>query len=140
MGGLVGSFVPIIGTVVGAWIGTAVGAFLSHVSSGKHEMLAARNQASAIFGGWLSNGYVEMSQKIASVLEQIKRNITRGVTEAIADLMKEKADHIAELKQMGQRSAEEIAAKSVALEKRRRVFEQAVAEMRGEAVNAEKGA
>ncbi|MBP5542580.1 MAG: dynamin family protein [Kiritimatiellae bacterium] len=142
IGGAIGSIVPVVGTTVGAWVGAFVGGALSGLSSNKHEMIAARNQAGAVFGGWLANAYAEMSQKIGSALDQIKRNVTRGVTEAVTSVIKEKADHIAELKQMGQKSSEEIKAKMAELQKRQQQFKQAVNDMQGggAAAAAAKGA
>ena len=139
LGGVVGSIVPIVGTAIGGILGGIIGSYLSHSGSTKHEMLAARNQASAMFGSWLSNGYAEMAQAIGSVLEQIKRNVTRGVTESLESLLREKAEHIAELKRMGQKTNDEIAAQTAELQKRKAAFAQAVAGLRGETALVKKG-
>ncbi len=140
LGATIGSIVPFVGTAIGGFVGSIVGGMLSGSSAAKHETIAAQNQASAVVAGWLSNCYSDMQQQISDALDQIRRKVSDAVSEAIASAQKNSMARIDELKQMGQKTKEEIAARSVELQKRQTLFKQAVVEMRGETAVAVKGA
>lgn len=140
IGATIGSVVPFVGTAVGGFVGSIVGGWLSGSSASKHETIAAQNQASAVVAGWLSNCYSDMQQQISDALDQIRRKVNETVSESIVAEQKNSMARIAELKQMGQKTNEEIAIKAAELQKRQTTFKQAVAEMRGETAVAIKGA
>ena len=68
----------------------------------------------------------------------MRRHIVRELDNGAKALRSETVTRMAELKEMGQKTNEEIAAQSAELQKRQKLFEQALAEMRGKPAGAEK--
>lgn len=140
IGATLGSIVPFVGTTIGGFVGSVVGSWMSGSSADKHETIAAQNQANAVVAGWLSNCYSDMQQQISDVLDQIRRKVNGTVSDVIASAQKNSLDRIDELKQMGQKTKEEVAAKSLELQKRQAEFKKSVIEIQGETAVAVKGA
>ena len=139
IGAMLGSIIPFVGTAIGGFAGSIVGGWMSGSSADKHETIAAQNQANAVVAGWLSNCYSDMQQQISDVLDQIRRKVNGTVSDVISSAQKNSLDRIDELKQLGQKTKEEIAAKSRELQKRQAEFKKAVIEIQGETAVAVKG-
>lgn len=144
IGSVIGSVVPIVGTIVGSGMGSllcaAWGAWAAHNLQQEQQLESAKAKAKGVISGWLSNCHADMVSHFSDVFEQMRRHVLHEIEEGAKNLKEETTARIAELKQMGQKTNEEIAAKSAELQKRRRLFEEAVAEMRGEAAESAKGA
>ena len=148
IGGCIGFCCGGIGAIPGAEIGAALGGLLgqpvgyvaAHADQKSRQLDGARKTAVSLVSKWLSSCYKGMSRAISDQFETIRRHIGHAIDVAIASERDVRSSRIAELKQMGQKTNEEIAAKTTELQKRQTAFKQAVVEMRGETAVAVKGA
>ena len=129
-----------IGGALGGLIGQPFGYFLGHQDQKIRQLDQARKTALGLVTKWLASCYKGMTRQFSDTFENIRRHVLHEFESIVQTLRDEPSSRIAELKQMGQRTNEEIAAKSAELQKRQAAFKQAMIEMRGETAVAAKGA
>lgn len=139
IGGLLGSVIPGIGNLIGSFVGGVIGAYMSEGVANKHEKTSVITQANSHVGSWLQSCHYEMQQQISDLLGQVRRKVNGAVFSVIESAQRDRENRIAELKQVGHKSKEEIATKMVELQKRQKALTQAVAEMQGETPAVIKG-
>lgn len=144
VGGVIGSVVPVVGTFLGSMAGgllaAAWGGWSAYSDQHEQQLESAKAKAKGAISGWLSNCHADMVSRFSDLFETLRRHVTHEIEAGAKALREETSSRIAELKQMGQKTNEEIAAKSAELQKRQAAFKQAVIEMRGETAVADKGA
>ena len=142
VGGLLGSVIPVVGTVLGSTAGimlaAAWGGWGAHALQREQQLEAAKAKAKGAVSGWLSNCHADMVAQFSDLFEKMRRHIVRELDNGAKALRNETAARMTELKEMGQKTNEEIAAKSAELQKRQKLFEQALAEIRGKPDGAQK--
>ncbi|MBQ9727725.1 MAG: dynamin family protein [Kiritimatiellae bacterium] len=148
LGGVIGFCCGGIGAIPGAQIGSALGGligqpfgyYLGHQDQKVRQLDQARKMALGLVSKWLASCYKGMNRSFGETFDRIRRHVLHEFEAATQKLREEPTAHMAEIKAMGQRSNEEIAAKSAELQKRQEAFKRALVEMRGETVVAAKGA
>ena len=144
VGGVIGSVVPVVGTILGSTVGgfiaAAWGGYSAYSDQHVQQLEAAKAKAKGAISGWLSRCHADMISSFSDQFEKLRRHVMHEIERGARALREESASRIAELKQLGQKTKEEIAAKSLELQKRQAVFKQAVVEMQGETAVTVKGA
>ena len=132
-GGSIGSVVPVVGTFLGSIAGgllaAAWGGWAAHSYQHDSQLESAKSKAKGAISGWLSNCHADMVSHFSDVFEKLSRHVLHEIDAGAKSLREENTSRIAELKQLGQKTGEEIAAKSAELKKRRELFQQAVSDM-----------
>ncbi|MBO6307108.1 MAG: dynamin family protein [Paludibacteraceae bacterium] len=132
-GGIIGSVVPVVGTILGSFAGGALaalwGGWAAHSYQRESQLEAAKSKAKGAISGWLSNCHADMVAQFADVFDKLRRHVMHEIESGEKSLRDDALSRIAELKQMGQKSREEIAAKTSDLKKRRVTFSQALSDM-----------
>ncbi len=144
VGGVIGSVVPVVGTILGSTVGgliaAAWGGYSAYSDQHVQQLEAAKAKAKGAISGWLSSCHADMISSFSDQFEKLRRHVMHEIERGARALREESASRIAELKQMGQKTKEEVAAKSLELQKRQAAFKQAVIEMQGETAVTVKGA
>lgn len=144
VGGVIGSVVPVVGTILGSTVGgliaAAWGGYSAYSDQHVQQLEAAKAKAKGAISGWLSSCHADMISSFSDQFEKLRRHVMHEIERGARALREESASRIAELKQMGQKTKEEVAAKSLELQKRQAAFKQAVVEMQGETAVTVKGA
>jgi len=118
-----------IGAALGGLLGQPVGYVAAHADQKTRQLDGARKMAVSLVSKWLSSCYKSMSRAISDQFETIRRYVGHAIDEAIVSEREARSSRIAELKQMGQRSSEEIIAKTAELQKHQQQFMQAMSDM-----------
>ena len=144
VGGVIGSVVPVVGTILGSTVGgliaAAWGGYSAYSDQHVQQLEAAKAKAKGAISGWLSSCHADMISSFSDQFEKLRRHVMHEIERGARALREESASRIAELKQMGQKTKEEVAAKALELQKRQAAFKQAVVEMQGETAVTVKGA
>lgn len=144
VGGVIGSVVPVVGTILGSTVGgliaVAWGGYSAYSDQHEQQLETAKAKAKGAISGWLSSCHADMISNFSDQFEKLRRHVMHEIERGARALREETASRIAELKQIGQKTNEEIAAKLDELQKHQTLFNQAVVEMRGETAVAVKGA
>ncbi|MBR4613984.1 MAG: dynamin family protein, partial [Kiritimatiellae bacterium] len=133
VGGVIGSVVPVVGTFLGSMTGgllaAAWGGYSAYSDQHEQQLEAAKAKAKGAISGWLSSCHADMVACFSDQFEKLRRHIMHEIENGAKALREETASRIAELKQLGQRTNEEIAAKLNELKKRRNLFSQSIKDM-----------
>ena len=144
VGGVIGSVVPVVGTILGSTVGglmaAAWGGYSAYSDQHEQQLEAAKVKAKGAISGWLSSCHADMISSFSDQFEKLRRHVMHEIERGARALREESATRIAELKQMGQKTKEEVAAKSLELQKRQAEFKKAVVEIQGDTADAMKGA
>lgn len=135
VGGTIGSVIPVVGTILGSTAGmmlaAAWGGWGAYSYQREQQLEAAKAKAKGAVSGWLSNCHTDMVAHFSDIFEKLRRHVMHEIENGAKTLRDETTARISELKEMGQRTTEEIAAKTAELQKRQAAFRQAIAEMQG---------
>lgn len=144
VGGVIGSVVPVVGTILGSTVGgliaAAWGGYSAYSDQHEQQLEAAKIKAKGAISGWLSSCHADMISSFSDQFEKLRRHVMHEIERGARALREESTSRIAELKQMGQKTKEEVAAKLAELQKRQTAFRQAVIEVQGETAVTVKGA
>lgn len=144
VGGVIGSVVPVVGTIVGSAAGcllaAAWGGYSAYSDQKEQQLETAKAKAKGAISGWLSHCHADMISHFSDQFEKLRHHVMREIENGIKTLQDETSSRITELKQLGQKTKEEIAGRSAELQKRQLMFRRALGDMRGESAAPGKGA
>ena len=126
VGGVIGSIVPGIGTIIGSTAGMAIAGFLGDSAATKikrsNELERAKQQAMGAVAQTIASAYQNLNESIQRVLADIESSVARAMRDAVTRRQEDILSRRKELQARQTETVSQLAAKRRELEANKREF------------------
>lgn len=126
VGGLIGSIVPGIGTIIGSTAGLAIASYLGGSAATdikrSNELERAKQQAIGAVAQTISSAYQNLNENVQRVLADIESSVTRAMRDAVTHRQEDILNRRKELHSRQSETAAQLSVKRKELEANKREF------------------